>query len=105
MPCPNYPHICHGIIHSPPPDREDNPPPPMPYSDQDPEDDGSEECRMTLEEAINILVHRHEFLYSLDITKKNQATELGIEALKRIDNVRNIGNVMPGSLLPGEIEK
>jgi len=33
------------------------------------------------------------------------AAKLGIEALKRIENIRNEGNVMPGSLLPGEIEK
>ena len=34
-----------------------------------------------------------------------KAEDLGIEALKRIANIRRVGNIMPGSLLPGETEK
>lgn len=68
---------------------------------------------MTLEEAIKNLRKQLAIrLGNMNLTtaiklgdKRVEAIELGIEALERINNIRNAGNVMPGSLLPGEMPR
>jgi hypothetical protein len=57
---------------------------------------------MTLEEAIGILKNKCR-LHRAELGENGlQATNLGIEALKRIQNARQIGYSVPADLLPGE---
>ncbi|MBA7591486.1 hypothetical protein ES708_33644 [subsurface metagenome] len=54
--------------------------------------------------AIEILKDAAHFDFPADSSDFMEATKLGIEALKRIQNARNIGYSVPASLLPGETE-
>jgi hypothetical protein len=56
---------------------------------------------MTLEKAIEISKLSQKGTNPLADDLKH-AHQLGIEALERIQNIRKVGNTLPGSLLPSE---
>ena len=59
---------------------------------------------MTPEEAIRILEQMRVKHWDDFSNKELHASSLGVEALKRIVNIRRVGNTIPGSLLPGEMK-
>jgi len=59
---------------------------------------------MKLQKAIELLRKDIKYPGSVAIEDVNKAEELGIKALKRIQNARAIGHAVPAELLPGETE-
>ena len=60
---------------------------------------------MTADEAIKILTDTPIATASDDTEKYHRAARLGIEALKRIKELRRYSNHNPKWLLPGETEE
>ena len=60
---------------------------------------------MTLDEAIKTLTNDLADNIFNHGTKLERAAQLGIEALKRLRELREVGSMSSGPLLPGETEK
>ena len=60
---------------------------------------------MTLEKAIEILDRYYTLHFDVPLAELNEAATLGIEALKRIQNLRLLYFDPPRELLPGETKE
>lgn len=60
---------------------------------------------MTLEKAINLLQHRVDFTDPKNVADCYTALQLGIQALKDIQNCKLVGLLPPDYLLEGETEE
>jgi len=60
---------------------------------------------MTIDEAIAVLDRHYILHYNVPPDDLLNAAELGIEALKRLRELREVGSMSSGPLLPGETEK
>ena len=59
---------------------------------------------MTIDEAIKILTHDDDTFQTYTVTIRNRAVKLGIEALKRISDMRTSPCTTADEILLGETE-